>query len=134
MPRGKVNEYSPVLSPKPLKWASIGTPARRMASLLGEEVGPVAGQAAMFEKHLPRASESSVQMRDLRYASSSDCAWQWPNAGGTDGRLAFYFAAWLLAIFTKIVVLPNLSLTYLESAGEFRTTEWSIPPSRHPRR
>ncbi len=51
----------------------------------------------------------------------------------TLGRLdaiAFYFGAWLLAIFTKIVVLPNLSLTYLESAGEFRSTEWSIPPSR----
>jgi prepilin signal peptidase PulO-like enzyme (type II secretory pathway) len=44
--------------------------------------------------------------------------------------ILFYFGAWLLAIFTKIVVLPNLSLTYLESAGEFRTTEWSIPPSR----
>lgn len=50
--------------------------------------------AKMFDKRLPRASESSVQMRDLRYASSSDCAWQWPNAGGADGRLAFYFAAY----------------------------------------
>ncbi len=48
------------------------------------------------------------------------------------GSIAFYWAAWLLAIATKIAVLPNLSLTYLESAGEFRTTEWSIPPSREP--
>jgi prepilin signal peptidase PulO-like enzyme (type II secretory pathway) len=48
------------------------------------------------------------------------------------GSIAFYGAAWLLAIFTKLVVLPNVSLTYLESAGEFRTTEWSIPPSRQP--
>ena len=46
------------------------------------------------------------------------------------GSVAFYVGAWLLAIFTKLVVLPNISLTYLESAGEFRSTEWSIPPSR----
>lgn len=44
--------------------------------------------------------------------------------------IAFYWGAWLLAVFTKIAILPNLSLTYLESAGEFRRTEWSIPPSR----
>jgi hypothetical protein len=49
---------------------------------------------------------------------------------GREEAIAFYAGAWLLAIFTKIVVLPNLSLTYLESAGEFRSTEWSIPPSR----
>ena len=49
---------------------------------------------------------------------------------GIGDAIAFYFGAWLLAIFTKIVVLPNVSLTYLESAGEFRSTEWSIPPSR----
>ena len=48
------------------------------------------------------------------------------------GSIGFYWGAWLLAIFTKIVVLPNISLTYLESAGEFRSTEWSIPPSREP--
>ena len=29
---------------------------------------------------------------------------------------------------TRIVVLPLLSLTYLESAGEFRRIEWSLPP------
>jgi hypothetical protein len=48
------------------------------------------------------------------------------------GSIVFYWVAWLLAIATKIAVLPNLSLTYLESAGEFRSTEWSIPPSREP--
>jgi hypothetical protein len=46
--------------------------------------------------------------------------------------IIFYFAAWLLAIATKIIVLPNISVTYLESAGEFRRNEWSIPPSREP--
>jgi len=42
----------------------------------------------------------------------------------------FYWASWILAIWAKVVILPILSLTYLESAGEFRTTEWSVPPSQ----
>lgn len=44
--------------------------------------------------------------------------------------IVFYVAAWLLFVFSKIVLLPILSLTYVESAGEFRTTEWSIPASK----
>jgi prepilin signal peptidase PulO-like enzyme (type II secretory pathway) len=42
--------------------------------------------------------------------------------------IAFFWAAWLLAVGTKIVLLPIVSLTYLESAGEFRREQWSIPP------
>jgi hypothetical protein len=41
-----------------------------------------------------------------------------------------YWVSWLLAIGTKIVLLPIFSLTYLESAGEFRRPEWSIPPKQ----
>lgn len=41
---------------------------------------------------------------------------------------AFYWGCWILAALTKIVILPIASLTYIESAGEFRTTEWSVPP------
>jgi len=44
--------------------------------------------------------------------------------------IIFYIVVWCIAIATKIVVLPILSLTYLESSFEFRTTEWSIPPSQ----
>ena len=44
--------------------------------------------------------------------------------------IIFYVGAWLLFVFTKIVLLPIFSLTYVESAGEFRTTEWSIPASK----
>jgi hypothetical protein len=44
--------------------------------------------------------------------------------------IIFYVVVWCIAIATKIVVLPILSLTYLESSFEFRTTEWSIPPSQ----
>ena len=40
----------------------------------------------------------------------------------------FFWGCWILAALTKIVVLPIASLTYIESAGEFRTTEWSVPP------
>jgi prepilin signal peptidase PulO-like enzyme (type II secretory pathway) len=42
--------------------------------------------------------------------------------------IGFFWAAWLLAVATKIVLLPIVSLTYLESAGEFRREQWSIPP------
>ena len=41
-----------------------------------------------------------------------------------------YWASWCLASFTRIVVLPIVSLTYLESSQEFRRVEWSIPPSQ----
>ena len=50
----------------------------------------------------------------------------------TAEAIIFYWAAWLLAIWTKIVILPLVSLTYLESAGEFRRVEWSIPESQVP--
>lgn len=42
----------------------------------------------------------------------------------------FYWVSYLLAVSAKIAVLPILSLTYLESAGEFRRTEWSVPASQ----
>ena len=41
-----------------------------------------------------------------------------------------YWIVWSLAAITKVVAFPIASLTYLESAGEFRRTEWSIPPSQ----
>jgi hypothetical protein len=46
------------------------------------------------------------------------------------GAIVFYWGAWLLAIGTKIVLLPIFSLTYLESSLEFRRIEWSIPPAQ----
>lgn len=45
----------------------------------------------------------------------------------------FYWVAWILAIpVTKLVLLPFISLTYFESAGEIRRTEWSIPEAQVP--
>ncbi len=43
---------------------------------------------------------------------------------------ALYWCSWLLAIATKIVLLPIASLTYLESSTEFRHPTWSIPASQ----
>jgi hypothetical protein len=44
----------------------------------------------------------------------------------------FYWLCWVVAAVTKIVVLPIASLTYVESAAEFRSTEWSVPPPLEP--
>lgn len=42
----------------------------------------------------------------------------------------FFWACWGLAAIAKIVLLPIISLTYLESAGEFRRVQWSLPPQQ----
>jgi hypothetical protein len=44
----------------------------------------------------------------------------------------FYWSSWLLVVCTKVVVLPIVSLTYLESSFEFRRAAWSIPPAEAP--
>jgi len=49
-----------------------------------------------------------------------------PNISVLEATI-FYWVCWFLAFAIKIVVLPILSLTYLESAGEFRRIEWSVP-------
>jgi hypothetical protein len=44
--------------------------------------------------------------------------------------ILLYWGSWVLAALTKIVVLPIASLTYIESALEFRRIEWSVPPAQ----
>ena len=52
---------------------------------------------------------------------------------GIGEAVIFYWICWILAIpLTKVVLLPLFSLTYLESAGEIRRIEWSIPESQVP--
>jgi hypothetical protein len=43
-----------------------------------------------------------------------------------------FWVAWWIAIWTKVVVLPLLSLSWIENAGEFRSTGWSVPPEYVP--
>lgn len=52
-----------------------------------------------------------------------------PNISVLEATI-FYWGVWVLAALAKIVVLPILSLTYIESAGEFRRIEWSLPPEQ----
>jgi hypothetical protein len=44
----------------------------------------------------------------------------------------FFWVSWTLANWTKVVVLPILSLSWIENAGEFRRTGWSVPPEMEP--
>jgi hypothetical protein len=43
-----------------------------------------------------------------------------------------YWIAWWIAIWTKVVILPLVSLSWIEDAGEFRTTGWSVAPEYLP--
>jgi hypothetical protein len=52
-----------------------------------------------------------------------------PNISVLEATI-FYWACWALGALIKIVVLPIISLTYIESAGEFRRVEWSLPPEQ----
>jgi hypothetical protein len=52
-----------------------------------------------------------------------------PNISVLEATI-FYWVCWPVAAILKVVALPIVSLTYLESAGEFRRVAWSLPPQQ----
>jgi hypothetical protein len=46
--------------------------------------------------------------------------------------ILLFWLAWWVAIWTKVVILPLLSLSWIENAGEFRSTDWSIAAEYQP--
>jgi hypothetical protein len=53
--------------------------------------------------------------------------------GKDDWRpILLYWVSWVIADWTKIVVLPLVSLSWVENGGELRQTGWTVAPQYQP--
>ena len=46
--------------------------------------------------------------------------------------VVWFWVAWTLAIWIKVVVLPLIFLTWVENGGEIREANWSVQPEYEP--
>ena len=44
----------------------------------------------------------------------------------------WFWVAWTLAIWIKVVILPLMFLTWVENGGEIRAADWSVQPEYEP--